>query len=238
MKINLDSPPEEIRIEIVPLIDVIFCILTFFILAALQFTRQQAISVDLPKASSSTTTSQTRQMLIVSINPFNQIYVENQLVIPEELEQKLREYRQQNPDGMMVLYASKTAFYNDVVQVLDKMRLVGGDRVALATLPDTPAQVPSSDSSIPSTTPGLTPYSPGINPPSTGTPGLTPYPGANPLNPYNPSNPYPTPNPGLNPTLPNGVLTPTVPPSSGVPEPPGTAPTPGTSATPGRSRTP
>lgn len=237
MKINLDSPPEEIRIEIIPLIDVIFCILTFFILAALQFTRQQAISVDLPKASSSTTAPQGRQMLIVSINPFNQIYVENQLVIPEELEQKLREYRQQNPDGMMVLYASKTAFYNDVVQVLDKMRLVGGDRVALATLPDAPAQDPSS-SSAPSTTPGLTPYSPGINPPATGTPGLTPYPGTNPPNPYNPSNPYATPNPGLNPTLPNGVLTPTVPPSSGVPEPPGTAPTPGTSATPGRSRTP
>jgi hypothetical protein len=36
MKIHLDSPPEEVQIQIIPLIDVIFCILTFFILAALQ----------------------------------------------------------------------------------------------------------------------------------------------------------------------------------------------------------
>ncbi|MCZ0902458.1 biopolymer transporter ExbD, partial [Microcoleus sp. HI-ES] len=36
MKINLDTPAEEARIELVPLIDVIFCILTFFLLAALQ----------------------------------------------------------------------------------------------------------------------------------------------------------------------------------------------------------
>lgn len=51
MKVNLHTPVEEVQIQIIPLIDVVFCILTFFLLAALQFTRQQAISVDLPKAS-------------------------------------------------------------------------------------------------------------------------------------------------------------------------------------------
>lgn len=219
MKINLDSQSDDIRIEIVPLIDVIFCILTFFILAALQFTRQQAINVDLPKTSSSSTPIM-REMLLVSINPFNQIYVENQLVLPDELEQKLREYRQQRPDGMMVLYASKTAFYNDVVQVLDKMRAVGGDRVSLATLPDTPD---SGTSVSPVTgTPGATPLPPGVNPPAIGTPGLTPNSGSNPLNPsnpyglQNPGQPQLSPLPGLNPSVPgSGVPTP-----GGVPEAP------------------
>ncbi|MCU0536378.1 MAG: biopolymer transporter ExbD, partial [Hydrococcus sp. Prado102] len=42
----------EVRIEIVPMIDVIFCILVFFILAAVSFSRQQAINIDLPKAES------------------------------------------------------------------------------------------------------------------------------------------------------------------------------------------
>ena len=250
MKINLDSQSDDIRIEIIPLIDVIFCILTFFILAALQFTRQQAISVDLPKATTSTTPSQTRELLIVSINPFNQIYVENELVLPEELEEKLRQYHQQKPEGMMVLYASKTAFYNDVVQVLDKMRLVGGDRVALATFPDPSGQDSNPALPTPGTagTPGTTPNLPGVNPPS-GVNPVTPNPGTttNPLNPY--SNPYLTPNPGqstvpglpgqtpgtpgINPPIPGtGTLTPNVPSPSGVPEPPGTTATPGTSSTP------
>ncbi|MFN6032855.1 MAG: ExbD/TolR family protein, partial [Dolichospermum sp.] len=54
MKVKLDTPAEDVQIQIIPLIDVVFCILTFFLLAALQFTRQQAINVDLPKASTGT----------------------------------------------------------------------------------------------------------------------------------------------------------------------------------------
>lgn len=150
MKTSFDTQTEDVRIEILPLIDVIFCILTFFILAAVGLTRQQAITVDLPKASNATT-PQIASRLLVSINPYNQIYVENQLVSPEQLEQRLREFNQQNPTGLMVLYASKTAFYNDVVQVLDKMQSVGGDRVALATLPESDAsqQLPASGYPLP-----------------------------------------------------------------------------------------
>lgn len=152
MKINLHSPIEEVQIQIIPLIDVIFCILTFFLLAALQFTSQQAISVDLPKANTGKTPPQTRQMLIVTIDSIGQIYVESQSVLLEDLSQTLQTYRQTNPTGMMVLNASRTSSYNDVVQVLDKMREVGGDRVALATLPD------SSDQKTKSST--VTPYFP------------------------------------------------------------------------------
>lgn len=67
MKINLHSPIEEVQVQIIPLIDVIFCILTFFLLAALQFTRQQAISVDLPKASTGAP-SQFQSRLIVTLS--------------------------------------------------------------------------------------------------------------------------------------------------------------------------
>ena len=54
---------QEVRIEIVPLIDVIFCILTFFILGAVGLSRQQAIGLDLPKAQ--TGTPQMREMLAI-----------------------------------------------------------------------------------------------------------------------------------------------------------------------------
>lgn len=133
MKINLDSTEPDVRIEIVPLIDVIFCILTFFILAAVTLTRQAAINVDLPRASSGTT--QMRQILIVSVDPIGQAYVEKLPVNQDQLYQAIVSFRQQNPEGMMVLYASRAASYNDVVQVLDLLRSAGGDRVALATLP-------------------------------------------------------------------------------------------------------
>lgn len=173
MKINLHSPIEDAQIQIIPLLDVIFCILTFFLLAALQFTRQQAITVDLPKASTGKA-PQMRQMLVVTLDSIGQIYVEQQPVAGVvELTQTLQSYRQLNPTGMMVLNASRTSSYSDVVEVLDRMRKVGGDRVALATLPGSieptgssavnpyfpsaPGSIPLPNDSVNPTTPTASP---------------------------------------------------------------------------------
>lgn len=157
MKINLHSPIEEVQVQIIPLIDVIFCILTFFLLAALQFTRQQAINIDLPRASTGTT-PEIRQTLIVTLDAIGQTYVEQEPVSRDQLTQQLQAYRQANPEGIMVLNASRTASYNEVIQVLDVLRAVGGDRVALATLPG------DANQAIPvPVVPGITPL-PGTTP--------------------------------------------------------------------------
>jgi biopolymer transport protein ExbD len=127
------SSNQEVRIEMLPLIDVIFCILTFFILAAVGFSRQQAISLDLPKASSGE--PQMREMLVVSLDDLGQTYVEKQSVTKTQLYQAIKNYHQINPKGLMVLNAARNSSYNEVIEVLDMLRQIGGDRVALATLP-------------------------------------------------------------------------------------------------------
>ncbi len=123
----------EVSIEIIPLIDVIFCILTFFILAAVGISRQQAITMDLPQASTGRT--QMREMLVVSLDDLGQYYLERQLVSKNKLYQEVQRYHRTNPKGLMVLYASKNVTYSKVISVLDLLREIGGDRVALATLP-------------------------------------------------------------------------------------------------------
>jgi hypothetical protein len=76
-----------------------------------------------------------RQILVVSLNELGQIYVDKQPVpTDKEFRQRLRDYRQKNPEGLMALYASANASYNQVVQVLDLLRQEGGERVALATI--------------------------------------------------------------------------------------------------------
>ncbi|MGG6295802.1 ExbD/TolR family protein [Leptolyngbya sp. AN02str] len=137
MKVRTPINSEDVRIELLPLIDVVFCILTFFILAAVTLTRQSGINVDLPRAQSGVT--QMREMLIVSVDPVGQVFIEKEPVLEEQLRQELVNFRTVNPDGVMVLYASRLASYNDVVRVLDTLRSVGGDRVALATLPESGA---------------------------------------------------------------------------------------------------
>jgi biopolymer transport protein ExbD len=178
MKVNLHTPVEDVQVQIIPLIDVVFCILTFFLLASLQFTRQQAINVDLPKANSGTTTAaatsqQPGRQLLVTIDAVGQTYVEKQPIQQQQLEQSLRNYLQQNPNGVLVLNASRSATYNDVIQALDTLRRVGGDRVALGIIPG-PSQQPNN-SPFP-TIPNFP-----INP---GAPGTAP---SNPINPANPN---------------------------------------------------
>ncbi len=135
---------DEVKIELLPLIDVIFCILTFFIIAAVSYSRQQAINLDLPQAK--TGTPQVRDLLIVAIDDIGQIYVEQQPVTRTSLSARLKDYNENSPNGRMVLYASKNSTYREVIEILDLLREVGGDRVALATIP---AGLESSES-IPS----------------------------------------------------------------------------------------
>lgn len=243
LRLRIDTQAEDVRIEVVPLIDVVFCILIFFLLAAVGFSRQQAISVDLPRAS--TGTPQGREILVVSLNELGQVYVEQQPVVTkEQFLQKLQDYRQKNPDGLMALYAASNASYNQVVQVLDLLRQVGGDRVALATIPGESEQAPS--------------FSPPA-PPATGVPNYTPYPGTASPELYTPQNPAQSPLPGSTgqplPGVPGGTSSSSPPPLPGqtrvnpgtstVPTPgvtgspkPNTAPGPSTSPSPGASSSP
>lgn len=169
MKINLNNPTEDVQIQIIPLIDVVFCILTFFILASLQFTRQQSINIDLPQAETATSSIQSqeqREILPVTIDAVGQIYVEKQVVQRFQLEDILRNYLAANPRGILALYASRSATYNDVIEILDLLRKVGGDRVSLAIIPGTseqpanPAQPIPNFPGNPGTTPGGTLPSP------------------------------------------------------------------------------
>ncbi|OYE06788.1 ExbD/TolR family protein [Nostoc sp. 'Peltigera membranacea cyanobiont' 232] len=169
MKVNLHTPIEEVQIQIIPLIDVVFCILIFFLLAALQFTRQQEINVDLPKASPSTVSGITSQggSLIVTIDAVGNTYIEKQPVKRDDLGARLKQYLQANPSAIVVLNASRTATYNDVIETLDLLRQVGGDRVSLGIIPG-PSQLPTNSLNQPNI-----PSFP-INPGTGTVPGINP----------------------------------------------------------------
>jgi biopolymer transport protein ExbD len=222
MKINLDNATDDGQIQILPLIDVIFCILTFFILAVVQTERPQAVNVDLPQAK--TGTVQAPDRLIVTLRPGGQLLVGQEEVADRiALMDRAKTYLAQRPDGLLVVNASQTAMYSDVIGLLDALREVGGARrVALATTPKIET-TPTPNPYLPN--PGLNPYGtpggfpgspspggfPGSNPsglPNYGSPGSSPllYPDSNLGIPgASPNSPGLTPNP-TNPGNPNLVI--------------------------------
>jgi biopolymer transport protein ExbD len=177
VKINLNNNNNEApRVEVVPLIDIIFCILTFFLLSGLQMARQQAINVDLPKAKSAE--SQTRQMMIVSLDQDGQVFVEQQRYPQvEALYQATKAYRANSPNGSIVLYASKQVRYERVMEILDLLRLAGGDNVALATTNIEASPTPAPVINLPpGYVPAQTQPAPNPNPSVLPLPSSTPTP--------------------------------------------------------------
>ena len=210
MKLDIDEQQDGIVIELLPLVDVVFCILTFFILAAVG-SRQQAISLDLPNANTGAALppaalTDGRDRLYISVDPIGRIYLDQDPILEQNLLGLVGDFYAGNPAGIVVLYAAKDARYDDVVRVLDILRSVGGNRVALATLPAGTQSPTSPQDPLPGELPAdiqdLLNDS-GSSLPGSGLPGTT--------SPLTPSTPIPT--------TPGGSLSPSpTAPSNPVPE--------------------
>lgn len=120
------------HVDLIPLMDVILSVLTFFILASLSLTRQQAVDVKLPSADAGAQEQKIPDPLVVGLNQQGQILLENKPVSEAQLTQQMQSYLTSNAKGAVILKAERKLPYEQVVKVLGRMRDVGGDRVSLA----------------------------------------------------------------------------------------------------------
>jgi biopolymer transport protein ExbD len=131
MKVNIEPDELDVRIEIIPLIDIIFCILVFFLLGSVTTSKTEALNVDLPRASSGQT--QFGDTLTVEVDVLGQIIIKNTVISKDQLSQLLAAYVAQKPEGVVVFQADKRLNYETVINLFDLLRKVGGTRVALGT---------------------------------------------------------------------------------------------------------
>jgi len=119
------------HLDLVPLMDVILTVLTFFVLSSLALTRQQAVDINLPGTSAGATQQKTPDPLVVGMNQQGQILLGNTPATEAQLAQQMQSYLAKHPQGAVILKADRKLPYEQVVQVLGEMRDIGGDRVSL-----------------------------------------------------------------------------------------------------------
>ena len=132
-----NQPTPMTEVNLIPMMDVLMAILTFFIVLSMTLTTGQSIiGVNLPRtekgANSSTKESKTPDSLTIGMNKQGQIIIKNKPVEPSQLDARLKAHFQKSPDGVVVFQADKTLTYEKLAKVLDQIRAIGGDRVALA----------------------------------------------------------------------------------------------------------
>ena len=126
-----DEPEIPAQINIVPMIDVIFAILTFFIMSTLYLTRSEGLPVNLPKAG--TAKSQPQTQLTITVDQQGQIALNRQPTQLDALEPQLRQLIGPNQQATVIINADERVGHGQVVAVMDRLRRVPGAKLAIAT---------------------------------------------------------------------------------------------------------
>jgi biopolymer transport protein ExbD len=136
-------PIKRPRIEIIPLIDIMFFLLAAFMLVSLTMINMKGIDVNLPTATSAQPNSKP-DFTMVSIDALMDIYLEKEKVAKEDVLPRFQKLYEANHDVRIFIRADKDATYEYVVFVLDKARTAGIQKVGL--------EIKAYDSSSESTT--------------------------------------------------------------------------------------
>tara|TARA_Y100000589_G_scaffold330552_1_gene380565 strand:+ start:1541 stop:1945 length:405 start_codon:yes stop_codon:yes gene_type:complete len=118
------------KIDILPMIDIIFSILAFLIISSLYLTRIDTIPVDLPKASN--VVNQKNKFINVSIDKSGNIFINKNIVRFEELKTNLLKFTDKS-EKLIVLNADKNVPYGSVINVLDVLRGVEDLKITIST---------------------------------------------------------------------------------------------------------
>ncbi len=128
MKANL-GPRRKARIEILPLIDIVFLLLVFFIYAMLSMAVHRGVPVNLPTSSSARI--ERESLLSVTIKQSGEILVDTHRVALKDLARLLEVRAQAHRSPGVLLFADKTVSYQLLVHVLDQIRAAGLSRISL-----------------------------------------------------------------------------------------------------------
>ena len=131
MKINALKFDEEPKLMIIPMIDIIFFLLVFFMMSMLSMVVQKNIPVVLPKAASAGV--DTNKTIPITITREGAIYFEKEQLQLDSLEQKLRYEKSRYSDLSVVIRGEDTAYYGKIVQVMDSIKNSGVTKVSIAT---------------------------------------------------------------------------------------------------------
>jgi biopolymer transport protein ExbD len=126
------EPNIPAQINVVPLLDVVFTLLTFFVISSLFLTNSEGLPVNLPKAKSGQP-SQTPEKITVTIDSQGQVSVNRKPTTFDALTEKVRTLVGSNQNVLVVINADEEANMGVAVAVMDKVRKVPGAKLAIAT---------------------------------------------------------------------------------------------------------
>ena len=125
------SNEKDIQINILPMIDIIFVILSFFIISSLYLVKLESIPLDLPKAE--TSKNELNDPIIVSMDIEGKIYINKNYSDKKSFEFDLKKLISKKDKNFILIRADKAIRYGEFIYVLDILRKYKNLKIAVST---------------------------------------------------------------------------------------------------------
>ena len=131
MRMRSPIPKKHARIEIIPLIDIMFFLLASFMMVSLSQTHMKGIRVNLPSPGTppQQVNPNVKDYVSVRVTEGNLIYFDNAPVTDEQVLPQLYELHRQNPQIKVSISAEQNALHGDVITLLDRVRSAGIEKI-------------------------------------------------------------------------------------------------------------
>ena len=139
MKLGSPHPERRARIEIIPLIDIMFFLLASFMMASLTMIRIQSIKMDLPAASTATKDFKP-DIVNIAVDKNNEVSIDKTNYTIADLHLFLSNKFRINTNVPVYISADRDAMHGTVVRVLDAVRREGIQKVSFNVTPRTETQ--------------------------------------------------------------------------------------------------
>ena len=127
----LDFEEDNIQINILPMIDIIFVILSFFIVSSLYLVKLETIPVNLPSAE--TSNQEKDSLIVVTLNIENNVFVDEKFTDVSTLENEIRSKLITSRNKKVILRADKGLKYGKVISILDVLRKIENIKIGVST---------------------------------------------------------------------------------------------------------
>lgn len=121
---------EKARIEIIPMIDVIFFLLVFFMISTLSMTVNRGLPVNLPSAA--TAQQGIRENVNLTVQSDGQMFLNKEPVAIQDIGQRVKAAVAADPQLTVVINADGQVLHSRVVDILDELRAAGVSGLAIA----------------------------------------------------------------------------------------------------------
>jgi biopolymer transport protein ExbD len=131
---NIPSPrgAKKARIEIIPLIDIIFFLLATFVMVSMSMIKNQGIAVNLPIAATSAA-QERKDYSSISVTEAGEYFFNKEGVTLEQLVERLKAVKATAADPRVFINGDQKAELGKAIAVLDEVRKLGISKVAIET---------------------------------------------------------------------------------------------------------